>query len=268
MRSLNEFEQSIIDRIVDYHITKKISPNFIAILDHLIENININLDYKNRAVEIQADIKFYDDSTIIEVVQRLNVELLVMVNLIKLLEVEGYISTYLQATPEENSTFGRLIVGNKFITYQIVDKDLIEKILNYSYKTILVDESLLQFVKNNYRSDSKKKSDRNIKIAIYSIVISSVIGLIGLYFSYESNKEKPLRIHEESINKITEPIKEITNTNQKILIGIDTLTKTLDSNFLESKKSKIKIQRDIKLLKKNVNEQRKEIDNLQNDSIN
>lgn len=58
MRKFNSFEKSIIDRIVDYH-KRGILSNYASIIDHLLQNKDIALDYNTRSAELHADVQYY-----------------------------------------------------------------------------------------------------------------------------------------------------------------------------------------------------------------
>ena len=64
---------------------------------------------------LKADVQFYNQGTLIDVVQQLTYELVTTVNLLQDLENNGYVTTFLQAPNNGQQRYGRLVVGNQSI---------------------------------------------------------------------------------------------------------------------------------------------------------
>ncbi|MBD3798271.1 MAG: hypothetical protein IE887_11245 [Campylobacterales bacterium] len=219
MRTLNEFEKSIVGRISVYHNNGIVS-NFASIIDHRLENIDIALDFTNRTVELKADIQFYNQGTLIDVVQQLTFELVTTVNLLKDLESNGYVTTFLQAQNAGQQRYGQLIQGNQSISYQFVDPDLVNLLLDYSFKSILVGQPLVDYVNNDFRTNEEVSQSRNLRIAVYSLVASVILSAIGLYFSNKGLEDKPVQLDKNSLKELTVPTEnlngQLDNIKQEI----------------------------------------------------
>lgn len=208
MRAFNEFEKSIVRRISDYHNNGIVS-NYASIIDHRLENIDIALDFTNRTVELKADVQFHNQGTLIDVVQQLTYELVTTVNLLKDLENNGYVTTFLQAQNTGQQRYGQLVQGNQSITYQFVDPDLVNLLLDYSFKSILVGQPLVDYVNNDFRTNEEVSQSRNLRIAVYSLVASVILSAIGLYFSYKGLEDKPVQLDKNSLKELTVPTENL-----------------------------------------------------------
>ncbi len=69
MRHLTEFEKDIINRIVATLNNGLGNPNYASVIDHLLLNKEVVLDYTNRTVAVNSDILNYHNQTLIEEVQ-------------------------------------------------------------------------------------------------------------------------------------------------------------------------------------------------------
>ncbi len=221
MRAINNFERSIINRILQYH-ESGITPNIASVIDPLLHDKDIVLDYQNKSVELKADIQFYNQGNITDVVRQITAELVTTVNLLDYLEKNGYVTTYLESSTTGQQRFGQLVQGHNFVNYNFVDPKLIDLLLDYSLKTILVGQSLIDFAKDGYQSKEDLNNRRNIKIALISLIITATLSGIGLIFSYKSLP--PTTIDNKSIKALTEPVKQqnkldsIDKVNQSQLI--------------------------------------------------
>ncbi|MGY8887091.1 MAG: hypothetical protein ACKVGT_09750 [Flavobacteriales bacterium] len=224
MRTLNEFEKSIVRRISDFH-NKGIVSNYASIIDHRLQNIDITLDFTNRTVELKADVQFYNQGTLIDVVQQLTYELVTTVNLLQDLENNGYVTTFLQAPNNGQQRYGRLVVGNQSISYQFVDTDLVNLLFDYSFKSILVGQPLVDYVNNEFRTNEEVSQSRNLRIAVYSLIASVILSAIGLYFSYKGLEDKPVEIDKKSLKEFKVPI-EKTNSQLEVIEQEITNSKT------------------------------------------
>ncbi|MEK0336495.1 MAG: hypothetical protein QQN41_03560, partial [Nitrosopumilus sp.] len=109
MRTLNQFERTIVNQIINYH-NQGILSNYASAIDHLLDNKDIYLDYNARTVEVRADIQFYNAGNLVDVVEQITAELVTTVNLLNDLEKNGYVTTYLQAANNGQIRYGQLVV--------------------------------------------------------------------------------------------------------------------------------------------------------------
>lgn len=209
MRALYDLEKDIIRSLIDYH-NRGIIPNIASLVDPLLRNIDIHLDYQNRAVELKIDQADFTPELAIDTVRSLTAQLLAVVNLLDYLEKNGYVSLYWEATPGQHERFGQLIEGNTPISYALPDRRMTDLLLENSLKSILVGQPLIEFAQDGFRTKDDIAFRTNMCIALSSLGASVVIGLIGLWLNYKSLP--PTAIDQPSINQITAPmVKAIGN---------------------------------------------------------
>lgn len=59
---------------------------------------------------------------------------------------------YQESEPENTSRFGQLIQSNPYITYQIYDPYIKKLLIDYSHRTIIVGQTVIDYVKNNFQA--------------------------------------------------------------------------------------------------------------------
>lgn len=118
------------------------------------------------------------------------------------LEKFGYVLTFLEAKPNNPIIFGLFVRGNTPVLFDLVDKRIIDLLLDYSVKTIIVRPSLRAYVTNNFKTDEEIKEEqerisqvedlrinkRNLKIVMWALIISIVLGINEIYLGYQGVK--------------------------------------------------------------------------------
>lgn len=219
MRQLNDFEKDIIRRIV-YISNNLDNPNYASIIDHLLVNKEVVLNYTNRSVSVNTDIIFFHQDTLLEEVQKITLELVTTINLLEELEKFGYVLTFLEAKPNNLITFGQFVRGNMLISYNLVDQRIINLLLDYSVKTIIVRPSLQLYVTNNFKIDDEIKVEqerisqaedlrtnkRNLKIAMWALIISTILGIYEIYLGSQEVKYGKMQVEQEKNSANTSKI--------------------------------------------------------------
>lgn len=255
MRHLNDFEKDIIRRIV--YISNNIdNPNYASVIDHLLVDKEVVLNFTNSSVSVNTDFRFYQQDTLIEEVKKITLELVTTINLLEELEKFGYVLTFLKDKPNNPTIFGQFVIGNTPVKYDLVDERIINLLLDYSVKTIIVRPSLQAYVKNNFKTNEEIKEEqerisqaedlrinkRNLKIAMWALIISIVLGIYEIYLGHQEVKygkmqveqEQDVKLNDIQLQDLTNKIettsrqveltaKQIEQTNNKI----DTLTKVI-----------------------------------------
>jgi hypothetical protein len=210
MREINDFEKDILRRIIHYH-NNGIVPNVASILDHRLENKEIFLDYQNNAAEIRADIQYYNQGTLVDEVRTLTLEIVTVVNLLKDLQNHSYVSLFLEAPLPNNIRYGQLVNGNAFVSATIHDPNVKNLLLDYSLKSILVGQPLINFVTNDYRTNEQVQADnekaqaisdsrinkRNLYIAVVALVISTLLSFWEIYNGTQEVKYGKMQVEQE-----------------------------------------------------------------------
>lgn len=248
MRQINNFEKEVLKGIILYH-NRGIVPNLASVIDPYLQNKDIYLDFAAKSAEIRADMQFYNQGTLIEEVRRLTLQIVTFVTLLKYLQDNGYLTIFQEATQLQNQQrFGQLIQSHTFVTATIADKNVTTLLLDYSLKSILVSQSLIDFVANNFRTEEKVRSDRdnlinkrNLNIAAIALMASTIIGVCGLFYSRLEVKYGRLQVEQEqnvrlNTNQIDNLVNRLDSTNHRLKLINTKLEELKSSNNSEQKK--------------------------------
>lgn len=275
MRVLSTEEKEFIKELV--RISQNSHNVFLAnIIDRELNNVDIYLDYSNNLVEYRFDKILYDKDPdeFMFFARDFSWKIMRYVNLLKDLEKVGMLFLYQESPNRGNSRFGRLINNNPFIKSDLNDINAINSIIEYSKKTILINESLVKYVNDGFKTEedlkhieSIKYSEKNLKVANeslessltsleianksltssnkslkyagWTLIATIVIFIIGMIINVIIvNKEKePLKINENQINSINESIQNNnkTQTNQFKLIENRLIQIDSSTNLIKSK---------------------------------
>lgn len=223
MRDLNKFEKDLLSRIVNYY-KDGVTPNIASVIEPLLVDKDIFLDFENRKVELRVDERFFEKGNLVDIAREITLALVTLVNLINDLEKKGFLSVFLEGDHDKRERFGQLIVDNKHITYDFIDNKLVNLLLDYSLKSIIVNQSLINFVDRGFQTKEELSKRKKINIAVISIVITAALSIVGLVFSYISLH--PNSLDQETIILITEPIHHqieldsIGLENHRVIIGV------------------------------------------------
>jgi hypothetical protein len=232
MRQINNFEKDILKRIVQYYYLGNI-PNLASVIDPYMSNKDIYLDFIANTAEIRADIQFYNQGTLINEVRSLTLRIVTVVSLLKYLQDNGFLTFFNESTQQQNQErFGQLVQGHKFVTAKIADNEVTNMLLDCSLKSILVSQALIDFVANDFRTEEQVEAERNnsintrnLKIAVWTLLISTFIGIVGLFYSRLEVKYGRLQSVQEQNVKINKV--QYENFKNQIDSSILILNKTI-----------------------------------------
>ncbi|MHC1733829.1 MAG: hypothetical protein AB9888_17595 [Bacteroidales bacterium] len=235
MRQINDFEKDILKRIVNYY-NRGIVPNLASVIDPYLANKDIHLDFVANTAEIRADIQYYNQGTLIDEVRSLTLRIVTAVTLLKYLQDNGFLTIFNEATQQQNQErYGQLIQGQNFVTATIPDTNVKNLLLDYSLKSILVSQALIDFVANDFRTKEQVESDRdnsinkrNLSIAVIALVASTIIGIGGLLYSRQEDKYGRLQVEQEQKVKLNK-------------VQYDNLKNQIDSTNLILKQTNVKL---------------------------
>lgn len=180
MRTLSEAEKNFTHELI------RISSNsynvFLSnIVDKELVNIDVYLDYHNNAIEYRFDKRMYDSNPneFMNFTRDFSWKMVRYYNLLKDFERQNMLFLYQESPIQNNSRFGRLVDGNQHISSNLNDPDIIKLILEYTRKTIVINQSLLDYVNNDFKTQEDIKhiqgislSEENLKIANESLIIA------------------------------------------------------------------------------------------------
>lgn len=180
MRTLSEAEKNFTQELIRI---SSISYNvFLSnVVDKELVNIDVYLDYQNNAIEYRFDKGMYDSNPneFMNFTRDFSWKMVRYYNLLKDFEKQNMLFLYQESPIQNNSRFGRLAIGNQHISSNLNDPDIIKLILEYTRKTIVINQSLLDYVNNDFKTQDDIKhiqsislSEENLKIANESLIIA------------------------------------------------------------------------------------------------
>ncbi|MFA7359581.1 MAG: hypothetical protein WC139_00955 [Candidatus Kapaibacterium sp.] len=255
MRQINNFEREILRRIIGYNNAGTIT-NLASVIDPQLSNKDIYLDYDSGTAEIRADIQFYNQGSLVNEIRRLTFEIVMIVNLLRDLQDNGYLTLFLEAPLPNNIRYGQLIGGNEYVIATIVDPLVTTLLLDYSFRYILVGQSLIDFVNNEFRSVEKVQADnaeiqsakdsainkRNLGIAVVAIIIATILSVWEIYNGTQEVKYGKMQVEQEQNVKLNitqqNSIENKLEENKKSLEEIKSVLRELKQ--LQTEKGKLK----------------------------
>lgn len=192
MRVLSKLEQEICNKVLK---GSKSPNNFLAnILDPWLGGVKIKITDTPLKVEFlynvpgnNSPIEFED---IVPKMGEISVLILTSVNLIKMLEKEGYIML-LQSTNNfpQPYEFGNAVSGSDNVYYEFVDDNISNLLAEYVKKEIYITEEFNHFCANNFiprdelRHSKQLRSTKGIlRVAITALIINTLALLYQLFF--------------------------------------------------------------------------------------
>lgn len=228
MRQINDFEKEILNRIITFY-NRGIVPNLASVIEPYLENKEIYIDFVANLAEIRADAQYYNQESLVDEVRTMTLRIVTVVMLIKYLQDNGFITIFNETTnTPTQERYGQLIQGNTCLTAAIADTNVKNLLIDYSFKSILLGQALIDFVSNDFRTKEQVDSDkdtsinkRNLKIAVIALIASTIIGVIGLIFSFFEVKYCRLQIEQQQnvlLNKVQYKVFETQNDSACVLV--------------------------------------------------
>lgn len=173
MRTLSPEEKSFVSELVRIAAT---SHNvFLAnVVDQELNNTDVYLDYANNHVEYRFDQNLYNQNPtqFMDFAREFSWRMMRYINLLRDLEKEGMLFMFQESPNVNNSRFGRLFNGNMYISSSINDQEAIGSFLKFSKKTILINQSLIDFEKNNFKTESDLKHIESIEYSKKNLALA------------------------------------------------------------------------------------------------
>lgn len=173
MRTLSSEEKSFVSELVRIAAT---SHNvFLAnVVDRELNNTDVYLDYANNQVEYRFDQNLYNQNPtqFMDFTREFSWRMMRYINLLRDLEKEGMLFMFQESPNVNNSRFGRLVNGNTYISSSINDQEAIGSFLKFSKKTILINQSLIDFEKNDFKTESDLKHIESIEYSKKNLALA------------------------------------------------------------------------------------------------
>jgi len=223
MRVFDSEEKVIISKIIE---GDGYARNLINIIDSLnnLQGVRIRLNRESQTGEFLFEIQNEEptENEISASIEREKalVELIIThITLLRYLDKEELAFFFEPAGNADNEiTFGMGAVNRPFLSMTINDKSIVELLLKYVHKEIRPSPLLRQLKNNNYLSDEEIKFNKQYLATWFTIVVSVVLGLYGIYNNHQNSKEQErqfqtqLKENEKLSNRIADSI-ESNKTN-------------------------------------------------------
>lgn len=173
MRNLSQQEKDFITKLLS--IANTSNNVFMAnIVYGDLKNVDIYLDYEHQKVEYRFDKNLYDQNqhSFSDFTRDFSWKIIKYFKLLKYLETNGMLFLYQETPHEDNSRYGRLINNNPFIGADINDKDAVKLILDCSKKTIVINESIREYVNNDFKTKEYLKHFENLELSKKNLEIA------------------------------------------------------------------------------------------------
>ncbi len=221
MRVFDSEEKIIINKIID---GVGYARNLINIIDSMnnLQGVRIRLNRQKNTGEFLFETQ-NEEPTETEISasterEKTLVELLIThVSLLRYLEKEELAFFFDPAGASDNEiTFGMGAVNRPSLPMTINDKSIVELLLKYVHKEIRPSPLLRQLRNNNYLSDEEIKFKKQYYATWFTIIVSVVLGLYGIYNNHQNSKNqgKQFQTQLKENEKISKIIAESIENNK------------------------------------------------------
>lgn len=250
MRVFDSEEKVIISKIIE---GDGYARNLINIIhgQNNLQGVRIRLNRENQTgeflFETQNEEPTDNEITASIVREKALVELIIThITLLRYLDKEELAFFFEPAGNADNEiTFGMGAVNRPFLSMTINDKSIVELLLKYVHKEIRPSPLLRQLKNNDYLSDEEIKFNKQYIATWFTIIVSVVLGLYGIYNDHQNSKEQEKRFqtqlkeNEKLSNIISESIKNNKTNPIDYKPDIKQLTDSLSEISKEASKSHI-----------------------------
>jgi hypothetical protein len=237
MRILSVDEQDLCQRIVAGNGNNNYLGN---IIDNKLSGICIHLTRSQAKVELritipeQRELTIEENHQIVSKIQDISFTILTAVNLIRMLEREGYILLLQKANQLPESTqFGGCVEGRPFVYSGLGDENVTNLLVEYIDKEIIITDEFIQFCDHGFIGRDERRFRRQNLNSVLAISVAFFAALTNLYFNCTN------RLRGTTINR--DQVFEFKKSVDEIAIKIDTLiagskrTDSLKIGVLQSK---------------------------------
>lgn len=228
MRRLSKEEQNLCIRILNGNGNNNYLQN---IIEEKLHDVRIDLNRNTRRVELlfQTQNQFPTSEEGERILSRINIlslEILTAVNLINLLQKEGYILLYQKANKiDDNTSFGGIPTNLNYVAHEFGDTVVSELLIEYSIKEIVVTVEFQEFCKQGFIARDEQRFKKQIGLAYLAFAVALFAAFTNLGFNLWTKFSGGTEIKKHQIESVTSGLNGIENK-------IDTLNKNIQGLFL------------------------------------
>ncbi|MCJ7481576.1 MAG: hypothetical protein MUO31_01275 [Thermodesulfovibrionales bacterium] len=230
MRYLSQREKELIVKLKN--IDRKDIP---TLLDPYLDRMRIVPNKGEGKVELQFQTHKKEPSEIElgEIEEKINTIskiIVTLINLLALLEREGYIQFFEEANIIPNGIgFGRIVKDEPYLSFEFPDKGVAKLFREYAFKQIIFTEEMIWFIQNSFITRDEKRHRQSMKLAWISIWISIIIGVASIVIGIISNyKTQTVILSKDQFDKIENRSEKIFAVSETITKQISAIEKKLD----------------------------------------
>jgi hypothetical protein len=238
MRLLSKNEQDICLRILNGDGDNNYLGN---IIDHKLEGVRISITRNPVNVELLFTISKpipteEETSWTIERMREISVEILTVVNLINLLEKDGYIML-LQRTNQlsNNSTFGQGIGNLPAISSHFVDQKVSQLLIEFTTKEIFVTEEFRRFCRKKFVARDEQRFRRQIAVTTSALIVAGLALIVNTTINLLPRFTGGTKIKQDQVDSLRKDLRLI-NTS---LDTLNSETKKLPTRTVEEIKKRL-----------------------------
>ncbi|KDN54585.1 hypothetical protein [Flavobacterium seoulense] len=247
MRILSKLEQEICKRI----LKNSGSNNFIAnIIDNDLKGVCIEVKRNPKKAglifTINSDLPTSEEKKyIIDKTEELSVFILQVVNLLKMLEKDGYILLLERGSnSKEDNKFGRCVINLPSVEYSFKDDNIISLLCEYTNKEIYSTDEFKRFCENGFVPRDEQRFKKQIKITQTALFVAISALLFNVGYNLFKTTPDSIKINQDQHQNLSMGFYEIKNRLDSIIknSNIETNTKVLEtmSSKLDSINTQLK----------------------------
>ncbi|QDW20647.1 hypothetical protein [Flavobacterium sp. KBS0721] len=212
MRLLSKLETNICDRI----LKNSGSNNFLAnIIDSDLKGVCIIVNRSPRSASLDFTIRNQaptpsESEYIINKTEELSLFILQVVNLIKMLEKDGYILLLERGSNGMVSNkFGSCVSNLPSVGYNFNDQNVIDLLCEYTNKEIYSTEEFKRFCENGYVPRDEQRFKRQILITQIALGVAIFALIFNLIINIKDKPTQKVEIEKNQYEAIQSSIKNI-----------------------------------------------------------
>jgi hypothetical protein len=230
MRTFDSKEKEIIEILA-----KSNGLIFQDLLSSKLHNKKITLIYTSKTINIRYKTNtFTPDENERKLIESESAELferiVLAVHLTDYFEKLGFLFLYRNKSKEPTRIIGNKEISDSGILNSIEDERIKDLLLDYVDKSIKVNPSLMQFMKNGFATNEEKHQQTSINLALTGVIIALITSAFSVYYSYQSSLNKDVQtfnkdFNNKMINKdsLFQNIDKISASTIRLNDNIDTL---------------------------------------------
>lgn len=170
MRTFDTFEQQLIQKLKDLYVRGTL-PNMIFLIDDCFQNMGLDFNKPKNIVHILYDSDFYpvnetSSENIITESTKISRVLMKTIFLLEYLESQGYIFMFTEGMQTKKiEQYSKISNEIPPIKQQINDPKICKLILEFYPKSILISQSIVDLVNDNFKSKEEIRHVENLRVA-------------------------------------------------------------------------------------------------------